>query len=142
MIIVYRPEGDGEEQHFDMRSVRTSEAQIVARTTDMKWGEIKVGVRDDDPTALRGIAWVLMKRQQPSLRWSEFDPPVDALTSRFDAREVAAYAAGIVTMPEGQRAQAITELKAYAIDEALVEAALKEAAEPPKETAETSELSD
>ncbi|WP_143568802.1 hypothetical protein [Streptomyces amritsarensis] len=138
---MYRPDDDGEEQHFDMRSVRTSEAQIVERTTDMKWGEIKLGVRDDEPTALRGIVWVLMKRGQPSLRWSEFDPPVDSLTSRFDAREVASYAAEIVKLPEGQRAQAVAELKAYALDEALVEGALKDAAEPPKETVETSAAS-
>lgn len=132
MIILYRPEG-GEEQQFDMRRLRTSEAQIIERTTDMKWGQIKVGVRDDDPTALRGVAWALLKRTQPSLRWSEFDPGVDELTSRFDAREVASYAAEIVALPEEKQAGAIAELKAFALDPAGVEAAVADAAAPPKE---------
>lgn len=124
-----------------MRSIRTSEAQIVERTTDMQWGQIKVGVRDDNPTALRGIVWVLKKREQPSLRWSEFDPGVDEVTSRFDEREVAAYAGEIVRLPDDQRAQAIAELRIYALDPESVDVALKAASEPPKETPEISAVS-
>lgn len=142
MIIVYRPPG-GEEERFDIRAVRTSEAQIVERTTDMKWVEIKRGVRDDDPTALRGVAWVLKKRQQPTLRWSDFDPLIDELVSRFDDREVAEFASGIGLLPEDKRDEAIAELRYYAADEAAVDVALKAAAEPPKEaTTETSPSDD
>ncbi|WP_328739872.1 hypothetical protein OHA91_22755 [Streptomyces erythrochromogenes] len=133
MIILYQP-ADGEEQQFDMRRLRASEAQIIERTTDMKWSAIKIGVRDDDPTAMRGVVWAMLKRQQPSLRWSEFDPAVDELTSRFDAREVASYAADIVALPEDRQAGAIAELKAYALDPAGVDDAIAEAADPPKET--------
>ncbi|MFF4848006.1 hypothetical protein [Streptomyces sp. NPDC001194] len=134
MIIVYRP-ADGEEQHFDARSVRTSEAQIVERTTDMKWADLKIGLRDDDPTALRGIVWVLMKRSQPTLRWADFDPTVDELYSRFDAREVAAFAADIASLPEERQPQAIADLRHYAADPDSVDEALAAAAAPPKETA-------
>ncbi|MFD0353516.1 hypothetical protein ACFVHW_07165 [Streptomyces sp. NPDC127110] len=139
MIIIYTPEDGTPERRFDMRAVRTSEAQIVERTTDMKWSAIKLGVRDDDPTALRGIAWVLLKREQPSLRWSEFDPLTSELASRFDEREVQLVAVDILALPAKQQPQAITELRMYAADPACVDVALKEAAEPPKEaTAETS----
>ncbi|MFF5445495.1 hypothetical protein [Streptomyces sp. NPDC012888] len=133
MIILYRPEDGGDEQQYDMRTVRTSEAQIIERTTDMQWGQIKLGVRDDNPTALRGVVWVLMKRGNPSLRWGDFDPPVDSLTSRFDEREVALYAADIVKLPEEQRPQAVAELRVYAANPDSVDIALKEASEPPKE---------
>ncbi|MCX5584285.1 hypothetical protein [Streptomyces erythrochromogenes] len=133
MIILYRPEG-GEEQQFDMRRVRTSEAAIVQKAADMKWGEIKAGVREDDPTSLRGVVWVLKKREQPNLRWNDFDPENDELTSRFDAREVATYVAEIMSLPESKRAGAIAELKAWALDPAEVDAAVAEAAAPPKET--------
>lgn len=132
MIILYRPE-DGEQRRFNVRSVRTSEAQIVERTTDMKWGDIKRGVRDDDPTAMRGIVWVLLKRETPTLRWSDFDPLIDELVSRFDAREVAAIAADIVRLPEGQQEQAIAEMRLYVEDPDSVDLAVKEAAGPPKE---------
>lgn len=132
MIILYRPEG-GEERHFDVKSVRTSEAQIVERTTDMKWGEIKRGVRDDDPTAMRGIVWVLLKRETPTLRWSDFDPLIDELVSRFDGREVALYAEDVVKLPEDKREHAIAELKFYAADPGAVDVALEDAVAPPKE---------
>ncbi|MGP3684157.1 hypothetical protein ACTVZO_05485 [Streptomyces sp. IBSNAI002] len=138
MIILYSPE-DGEQRRFDVRSVRTSEAQIVERTTDLKWGDIKRGVRDDDPTALRGVVWVLLKRETPTLRWSDFDPLIDELTSKFDAREIAGIAADIVALPEEQRARAIAEMKAYVEDPDSVDLAVKEAAGSPKEpTTETS----
>ncbi|MGW7435714.1 hypothetical protein [Streptomyces sp. NPDC054849] len=138
MIILYRP-ADGEERRFDVKSVRTSEAQVVERTTDMTWGALKRGIRDDDPTAMRGIVWVLLKRETPTLRWSDFDPFIDELVSRFDAREVALVAEDIVKLPEAQREHAIAELRFYAADPAAVDVALAEAAAPPKEpTTETS----
>lgn len=138
MIIVYRPE-DGEEQHFDVRAVRTSEAQIVERTTDMKWIDIKRGVRDDDPTAMRGIVWVLLKRETPTLRWSDFDPLIDELAMRFDGRDITAIAADIARLPEGQQGPAVAELKLFVLDPAAVDVAMEAAAAPPKElTTETS----
>jgi hypothetical protein len=129
VIILYRPEGQ-DEQHFDMRRLRTSEAQIIERTTDMKWAAIKAGVRADDPTALRGVAWALLKRERPTLRWSEFDPGIEELTSRFDALEVAGYAAEILAMPEEERGTSVAELRFWAFDPAGVDAALEEAASP------------
>ncbi|MFD4740963.1 hypothetical protein ACFWNQ_26875 [Streptomyces virginiae] len=134
MIILYRPADGGEEQQFDMRRVRTSEAAIVQKAADMKWGEIKLGVREDDPTSLRGVVWILMKREQPNLRWGDFDPENDELTSRFDAREVAGYVDEIMSLPEEKRAGAIAELKAWALDPAEVDAAMAAAAALPKET--------
>ncbi|MFD0146215.1 MULTISPECIES: hypothetical protein [unclassified Streptomyces] len=90
MIIMYTPDG-GEPQRFDMRKLKTSEAQIVCRTTDMPWAQVKRGVLNDEPETMRAVVWALLKREQPALRFGEFDPQVDELTSRFDAREVADY---------------------------------------------------
>lgn len=137
MIILYRPEG-ADEQQFDVRSVRTSEAQIVARTTDMTWTEIKAGIRDDDPTALRGIAWILLKRETPTLRWSEFDPLIGDLATRFDDREVGEFVQNLLRLPEEKQAWAIEELRFYAACPDYVDIALKAAAEPPKEDSQTS----
>ncbi|MEU8537515.1 hypothetical protein [Streptomyces parvulus] len=90
MIIVYTPAG-GEPEHYDASSLRVSEAQIVQRTVDMKWQDIKAGLEQDDLDAMRGIVWVIKKRSQPSLRFGEFDPGVDEMTSRMDQKEVTAY---------------------------------------------------
>lgn len=136
MIIVYTPE-DGPEQTFNMREVLASEAKIVERTTDMRWGQIKVQAREDDPTALRGVIWILMKRADPTLRWSDFDPRADDMCSRFDAREVAAYASEIVALPKDKQANPIAELKAYAFQPEAVDAALEDARQSPKALAVT-----
>ncbi|WP_030173260.1 hypothetical protein [Streptomyces sp. NRRL S-813] len=90
MIIVYTP-ADGEPEQYDASTLRVSEAAIVQRTVDMKWQEIKAGLEQDDLDAMRGIVWVVKKRSNPSLRFSEFDPGVDEMTSRMDRKEVAAY---------------------------------------------------
>ncbi|MFD7093399.1 hypothetical protein [Streptomyces xanthophaeus] len=141
MIILYRPQG-ADEQEFDVRSVRTSEAQIVSRTTDMTWIEIKAGIRDDDPTALRGIAWVLLKRQTPSLRWSEFDPLIGELVTRFDDREIDEFVQELLRLPEERQPLAIEELRHYALHPDYVDAALKAVAEGPKEATPETSMSD
>ncbi|WP_406004434.1 hypothetical protein [Streptomyces sp. NBC_00987] len=87
MIIVYTPP-DKEPEQYDARTLLASEASIVARTIDMKWPQVKEGLTEDDLDAMRAVVWILRKRQQPTLRYGEFDPGVDELTTRYDKREI------------------------------------------------------
>ncbi|MEU0991930.1 hypothetical protein [Streptomyces sp. NPDC005953] len=87
MIIVYTPE-DGEPEQYDARTLLTSEASILQRTLDMKWQEIKDGLPYDDLDAMRGIVWILKKREQSTLRFGEFDPGTETMTARWDRREI------------------------------------------------------
>ncbi|WP_327710023.1 hypothetical protein OG912_16745 [Streptomyces sp. NBC_00464] len=87
MIIVYTPEG-GEPEQYDVRTLLSSEASIVGRTIDKTWPAIKEGLPLDDLDAMRGIVWVLRKRHAPTLRFAEFDPGVEELTTRYDKREI------------------------------------------------------
>lgn len=95
MIIVYAPAG-GDEQHFDARSLRVSEVSIVARTIEQKWPEIQQGLADEDLDAMRGVAWVLAKRANLSLRFGDFDPGVGELSTRMDHAEIESYVTGAV----------------------------------------------
>ena len=88
MIIVYSPAG-GEPEHYDANSLKVSEASIVSRAIDMKWAEIKEALNEDDIDAMRGVVWVIKKRSQPSLRFGEFDPGINEMTTRFDKDEAA-----------------------------------------------------
>lgn len=90
MIVIYTPDG-GEPEHYDASSLRVSEASIVQRAIDMKWADITAGLERDDLDAMRGIIWVLKKRNQPSLRFGDFDPGVAEMTTRMDDREVDVY---------------------------------------------------
>lgn len=87
MIIVYTPAG-GEPEHYDARTLLASEASIVARTIDAKWPAVRAGLAEDDLDAMRAVVWVLRKRATPTLRYGEFDPGVDELTTLYDKTEI------------------------------------------------------
>ncbi|MFF4746786.1 hypothetical protein [Streptomyces sp. NPDC001268] len=90
MIIVHEPE-KGERETFDARSLRVSEAQIVQRITGRKWGEVRQSLDQDDPEAMRAIAWVVKKRSHPSLSYDDFDPGIEELYTRLDTDEVRGW---------------------------------------------------
>lgn len=91
MIIEYTPEG-AEQQRFDAGRLRASEIQIIERTADGRWGEIREAMSEGDINAMRTVAFVIKKRNEPSLRFGDFDPFEDELRVRLDARETCAYA--------------------------------------------------
>lgn len=90
MIIRYIPAG-GEPQHYDAKTLLTSEASIVARTIDKMWPQIKAGLVDEDLDSMRAVVWVLKKRHEPTLRFGEFDPGVEELVTRYDKTEVEVW---------------------------------------------------
>lgn len=92
MIIVYSPEG-GTAEEFDVRTLLTSEASIAQKTVDKKWAEIKAGIANDDPEAMRVVAWLLSKRANPPLRYKDFDPGVEELAAYLDRSEVERFVA-------------------------------------------------
>lgn len=91
MIIEYTPEG-AEQQRFDAGRLRASEIQVIERTADGRWAEIREAMREGDINAMRTVAFVIKKRNEPSLRFGDFDPFEDELRVRLDARETRAYA--------------------------------------------------
>ncbi|CBG71867.1 hypothetical protein SCAB_48161 [Streptomyces scabiei 87.22] len=97
MIVIYTPAG-GEPEHYDARDLRVSEASIVQRTVDMKWDEIQKGLEGEDLDAMRGIVWVIKKRQTPELRFGDFDPRVSEMVTRMSEREVADYVENAFSM--------------------------------------------
>ncbi|MEU8713620.1 hypothetical protein [Streptomyces sp. NPDC048663] len=97
MIIFYEP-ADGVHQRFEAGRgrLRASEIQIIERTADEPWDQIKKAISDGNLNAMRVVAWVLLKRSQPALRFAEFDPYEGELYSRLDEREVRGFAEAFV----------------------------------------------
>ncbi|MFD6684181.1 hypothetical protein [Micromonospora parva] len=132
MIIVYTPEGD-EEQKLDAGRLRTSEIQIVERTTGMVWPDIRTGLQTGSVTAIRAVAWVLLKRTRPSIAFDEFNPFEDELAVRLDQREVEAFAKIFVSELEDKPDElqaAMAELQGVALDEEHAAKVIAEAQEP------------
>ncbi|WP_425832561.1 hypothetical protein [Streptomyces fractus] len=141
MFIFYTPEG-GETEELNARRLRTSEVQIIERTADMKWDEVRRGLRMGDVTSLRTVAWVLKKRAEPSLRLTAFDPFEDELQVKLDADEVVEFAADVMEVfgdKPDSLAGAFDELRDAAYDREACELAIKEA-QAPKDPAPAQEL--
>lgn len=132
MIIIYTPEG-AERQHFDVGRLKTSEIQIIERTDGRRWGAIKDAMGNGDATAMRIGAWIVKKRQEPSLRFSAFDPWEDELRASLDRRECGAYAQQLLDKfgddPE-TLAEAWEELRTSAFDPADADAAIADVTAP------------
>ncbi|MCP9209280.1 hypothetical protein [Streptomyces cucumeris] len=116
MIIVYVPE-DGEERRWDLKTARITavEAEAVERATGLEWEQAKAKVLNGSMLATRAVAWVLLKRDQPTLRYVQFVPAANELGYDLDAEEMAAIREGIENNPdldEDERAAALAQLDA------------------------------
>lgn len=121
MIIVYDPQ-NGEPERFDARTLRVSESSIAQRTIDRKWDDIEQGLRDEDLEALRVVAWLTKKREQPTLRFGEFDPLIGELYMRLDNAEVTNWIEGaqaIVAAAPDATAEQVRARMAWIIGAAL-----------------------
>lgn len=134
MIIVYEPEGS-EPQTFDAGrgKLRASEIQIIERTADARWPDIKEGVANGDIHAMRVVVYAIRRRTEPSLRLADFDPFEGELYSRLDAREVRAYAESLFAQygdnPD-DLAEAFDELRDVAFDREAAETAIADVTAP------------
>ncbi|WP_406144197.1 hypothetical protein [Streptomyces anulatus] len=134
MIIIHTPDG-GEPERLDAGRLRASEIQIAESNSDRPWALLKGGLVDGDITAIRVLAWVIKKRQNPTLRLSAFDPFEDEVQVKLDAKETHRYAAEMFARygnDPAELAGAWEELREAADDPAIADAAIKEQTDGPK----------
>lgn len=128
MIIVYTPE-DGPEERYDVRQLRTSEATRAASAVGLRWSQVKAGLAEDDPDAMRAVVWQFKAREQAGLRFGSFDPGVEEMVTRWDHREAMELITEGLKTPEkkeGERADFFRILVRNSADPADTEALLKE----------------
>jgi hypothetical protein len=101
VIITYSPQ-DGEARRWDLKTVRllSSEAEAVERATDLTYAQVRDLLSKGSARALRAIAWVLAKRDAPTLRYGQFDPAEDELDIDFDAAERAVLREEALSSPD------------------------------------------
>ncbi|MFF4166869.1 hypothetical protein [Streptomyces sp. NPDC001741] len=130
MIVEYTPEG-GEPIQYNVRKLLSSEAAAVARTLGMTWPEVKEGLTEDDPEAMRAIAWVVRKRDEQGLRFSDFDPSIDELAAKWDRKEIDAFVSEAVKVQgkDAERDVFLRSLVRNAADPGHAEALIKEHAD-------------
>ena len=121
MIIVHTPSDGGEVERFDVKTVRSSEASRIATllTEKLSWPETKKALANEDPDAMRCVAFVLKCRTNSGLRLADFDPMVADLAVRLDRKEIedwAEVAAG--TIPLIDQPELVQMQTSMIIDEA------------------------
>lgn len=134
MIIIYAP-ADGAEESYDVGPgrLRASEIQVIERTADARWEDLKKAIGDGDLHAMRAAVWALKKRTQPSLRFGDFDPFEGELRSRLDETETRGYAQAILDKlreePE-ELAAAFDDLRDAAFDREAADAVIADVTAP------------
>ncbi|MGW0795193.1 hypothetical protein [Streptomyces sp. NPDC002692] len=74
MIVSYRRD-DGTLDEVSTDDLSAIESSVIESATGLDWDEVDTALRHQAPTAMRAVLWVFRKRQQPTLRFSEFDLP-------------------------------------------------------------------
>lgn len=132
MIIFYSNDG-GTPQRLDASKLRASEIQVIERTADGRWSDIRTAALEGEINAMRVIAWTIKKRTEPALRFKDFDPYEGELRVRLDDREVRAFAEATLerykTDPD-DLAEAFEELRESAADPEKVDAVIAEVTAP------------
>ena len=113
MIIAYSPEGE-EPKSWDLGQIKlmATEAEQIERLTDWTWTEASERLTKGSMIALRAIVFILAKREEPTLRYQQFNPPAEALDYWLDADEREAMRAAVrdADIAEEQREQLLKNL--------------------------------
>lgn len=115
MIIEYSPEG-ADRKSWDLKQVKVlaAEAETVERLTEWTWGETLQRLSKGSTIALRAIVFVLAKRDEPALKYGQFNPPASELDYWLDAEERNAYREAIA---DAEISEAERERMLEALDE-------------------------
>ena len=113
MIIAYSPEGE-EPKSWDLGEVKlmATEAETIERLTDWTWSEITERLAKGSMIALRSVVFVLAKRDDPTLRYNQFNPPTTELDYWLDAEEREAMRERVETadLSEAERERVLQAL--------------------------------
>ncbi|MFI2911112.1 hypothetical protein ACG2OD_23135 [Streptomyces sp. PDY-4] len=75
MIITYTQD-DGTVERIDTDALSALEAAAIEEAMDdVPWRAIEARLQAQDPTALRAIVWAVRRREQPALKFADFDVP-------------------------------------------------------------------
>lgn len=88
MRLIYKPEG-GEEKSWDFKPEKllSPEAEAIEKVTDWTFEQFGEKFIAGSTTAKRALLWVMLKRESPTLRYTEVSFALGEVTTDFDAEE-------------------------------------------------------
>lgn len=101
MIVSYRHE-DGTVEEVSTDDLSAIESSVIESATGMEWDDVDTALRQQAPTAMRAVLWAFRKRQQPTLRFSDFDLPgwKRRTKARLEYPEILDMVEALVKNPE------------------------------------------
>lgn len=131
MIVSYTP-ADGPVEEVSTDDLSALESSVIESATGMEWGDVEAALKFQRPTAMRAVLWVFHKRQQPTLRFGEFDVPgwKRRLKASIDREEILELVEGLRSKDESQAEfeEMLGYMRGLAHDPADVDWALAETA--------------
>lgn len=97
MILIYEPK-DGERRTWDLAEVniRSSEGEDIERVTGMAFAEVMTGVSSQELVPVRAYVWMLLRRDDPALRYTGFDPFIGEILVELSPAERGEIAANLL----------------------------------------------
>jgi hypothetical protein len=132
VIVSYRHD-DGTVEEVSTDDLSAIESSVIESATGLDWDDVDSALRQQQPTAMRAVLWVFRKRQQPTLRFTDFDLPgwKRRTKARLEYPEILDMAEALLKSPEStdEAVERMTGfMRVMAHDEADVDKALEELA--------------
>jgi hypothetical protein len=129
VIVSYRHE-DGTVDEVSTDDLSAIESSVIESATGLDWDDVDTALRSQAPTAMRAVLWVFRKRQQPTLRFSDFDLPgwKRRTKARLEYPEILDMAEALMKEPEETVERMAVFIRTMAHDEADVDKAFQELA--------------
>lgn len=90
MLFKYAPEGaDPRQWTYSPDKLMSSEAEAIEKVTHLTYQEFGMRLLSGSVTARRALLWVMLKRTEPTLRYSQVDFPAGAVELEYEAHELA-----------------------------------------------------
>lgn len=114
MQLTYRPEGkEPTVWPFEPQKLLSSEAIALEKVTGFTYEEFGQQVLRGSMLARRALLWVYLKRGEPTLRFDQLDPPVEAIELSFDPDELTKIRDEVFKnqdLTDSERYQALEEI--------------------------------
>jgi hypothetical protein len=137
--VVYQPaNGERREWPFLPDDIEVIDASFIKKQTHLKHGEWKKALLEQDADALHGLLWVLLKGENPLLRWTDVRFRMNEVAFDFDDDEVTAIIARLASMtPEEADDENVASLRAMLEEQGVdVDARISETLADPEFTPE------
>jgi hypothetical protein len=120
VLLIYKPEGADERRWtFSPDQLMSSEAEALENVTGMTYEEIGQALIKGSAKARRALLWVYLKREDPTLRHAQVDPPVGSVGVDYEQHELVAIRdklAEDTDMSDADRTAALAQLDSLITD--------------------------